>query len=257
MYPGDVISESDLASFVINKVEYAQCGGAYPVSCKGNVIGMQMKKFLPFGALLDYDSCTTGADYTVAPWDFLDDEHTYVDIPYVVDIYSNDAVISGDYVRLTISRDTKSNTSGTQENNSTGGMGHTSQTSASITTDVFSFDTIQVVDFLDANRQSIFKTYCKFYGVPEGYLASAIENEITKENFSSVQIHYMRIIVTKDQANVIGSLPEDATRVEMSVVRSAPEIEIKDYNRKTSAINSLLINRFQQIQQELAQEGGN
>lgn len=250
MYPGDVITEADLGSFTINKVEYAQCGGAYPVSCKGNVVGMQMKKFLPFGALLDYDSCTAGVDYTVAPWNTLDDDHVYVDIPYVVDIYQNDSYIPGDYVRLTISRDTKSNTSGTTENDTTGEMGHTSQTSASITTDVFTFDSIQITDFLTENRQSLYATYSRYLTVPEGYLASAIGNEITRENFSNVEIHYMRIIVTKEQANVIGSLPDDATRVEMSVVRSAPEIDIPGYNSKVSAINNLLVNRYQQIQQE-------
>lgn len=250
MYPGDIITEADLTSFVINKVEYAQCGGAYPASCKGNVVGMQMKKFLPFGALLDYDSCTTGSDYTVAPWDILDDDHVYVDIPYVLDIYQHDNVIPGDFIRLQIDRDTKSSTPGSQENETTGEMGHTSQTSASITTDTFTFDNIQVIDFLTENRSSVFKTYSKFITLPEGFLASAIHNEITKENFADVEIHYLRIIVTKEQAAVIGSLPDDATRVSLSVVRSAPEIEIKDYNRRVSAINALLISRFQELQQE-------
>lgn len=256
MFPGDIIEENDLASFVISKVEYAQCGGAYPSSCKGNVVGMQMKKFLPFGALLDYDSCTTGSDYTVAPWDMLDDNQVYVDIPYVVDIYQQDNFIPGDYVRLQIDRDTKSNTAGSQESDVTGEMGHSSQTSASITTDTFTFENIQIIDFLTENRQSLYRTYSKFMSVPEGYLASAIRNEITKDNFADVEIHYMRIIVTKEQAQVIGALPEDATRVSMSVVRSAPEIEIRDYNRKTSAINALLISRYQDIQQEEANNVG-
>lgn len=256
MFPGDIIEENDLASFVISKVEYAQCGGAYPSSCKGNVVGMQMKKFLPFGALLDYDSCTTGSDYTVAPWDMLNDNQVYVDIPYVVDIYQQDNFIPGDYVRLQIDRDTKSNTAGSQESDVTGEMGHSSQTSASITTDTFTFENNQIIGFLTENRQSLYRTYSKFMSVPEGYLASAIRNEITKDNFADVEIHYMRIIVTKEQAQVIGALPGDATRVSMSVVRSAPEIEIRDYNRKTSAINALLISRYQDIQQEEANNVG-
>ncbi len=254
MYQGEEITEKDLATCVLSKVEYAQCGGVYPASCKGDIVGMHMTKFLPFGALLQYDTCTYNSTYSISPWSSLDDTHTYLDIPIQVDITHLDDYIPGDTIRLVISRDTKSKTSTAPEGTSTDGMDYTSRVSASITTDVFTFERIQIADFLNAKKMSIYTSNSRFYSVPEGYLSSTIINEFDKENYTNMVPTTLRVIVTKEQAKVIGSLPAESIRLEMKLVESAPEDYIPEYNRLTSRINKYMIARYNQIVKQLQEE---
>lgn len=257
MYQGEEITEKDLATCVLTKVEYAQCGGVYPVSCKGNVVGMHMTKFLPFGALLGYDACTFDDGYSRSPWSVTDDSHTYLDIPYSFDISHLDDFIPGDYVRLVITRDTQSKTTDRPEGNSTGGMEHSTQVSASITTDVFTFERIQIADFILPNNISGYSSNSRFFSVPQGFLGSVIENEFTAENYTSILPEKLRVVVTKEQANVIGKLPPESIKVEMRFVESAPEDHIADYNQITSLLNKYLIARYRQVEKQLQEEAKN
>lgn len=106
IFRGNQITEDDLAVCEISKAEFAACGGAYTSDCTSAVVGLEATKFLPFGAILTFDSCSFKTSYSESPWAKTNDNQTYLDVPYEISVKNLYDWTPGDIVALTIYVDT-------------------------------------------------------------------------------------------------------------------------------------------------------
>lgn len=260
MFRGDKLKADDLTTCIISKAEYAACGGAYTKECTSAVIGMEITKFMPFGTILTYDACYFPTKYATSPWGFLKSGQEYLDIPISIDIKDINEILPGDYVKLVLKVETTQKERNDSDNSDVDGMKHSSAISASTTTDTFEFASVQIVDRLDANGNSIYEKYSGLYSVPVGFIGTVLRQDYNEKTISRLIPCYFRIVVTKDQKKEIGDLSKGIVTVTLKRLSDADEstFPVSNYYELTEYISNAIIARYNMIQKELkeAQKDG-
>lgn len=252
MFRGDKIEKDDLTTCVISKAEYAACGGAYTKACLSAVTGMEITKFMPFGTILTYDACDLPTKYAVSPWIELREGQDYLDVPVKIEVADINNLIYGDNIKLTIKIETTYKEQSDADKSDIDGMGHSSSVSASTTTDIYEFNSIQIADLLNANGKSIYKKYSGYYCVPVGFIGAVIRDDYNADNISNLLPAYLRVVVTTEQKAAIGDLSKGTVTVTTKFLSHAEEntFPVSNFLSMNEYIGNAIIQRYNEIQKE-------
>ena len=257
IFRGNRITEDDLAVCEISKAEYASCGGAYTSDCTSAVVGLEATKFLPFGSILTFDSCSFRTNYSESPWGKVTEGQEYLDVPYSISVNDLYDWIPGEMVSLSLNVDTTKSQRSDSDTNEIDGMEHSSAVSASTTTDSFKFSSIQIADLLNANGDSIFQLYANLYSVPIGFIPNIMQEEYDEKTIEDFIPCYIRFVVTNEQRKAIGPLSEESVKVELKHLGD-PEpssLPVQNYYALTEYISNAVESRYNEIEKAKKEEG--
>lgn len=251
LFRGNRITENDLAFCEISKAEFASCGGAYTADCASAVIGLEATRFLPFGSILTFDSCSFQTDYSESPWSKLTKGQEYLDVPYSISVENLCDWIPGEIVSLSLDVDTTKSQRSDSNTDEIDGMEHSSAVSASTTTDSFKFSSIQIADLLNANGESIFLHYANLYSVPIGFIPSIMREEYDEKSIQDFIPCYIRFVVTSDQRKAIGTLSEDTVSVKLKHLDDPDtySLPVDNYQSLTKYIADAVEKRYTEIEE--------
>lgn len=228
LIPGDVITESNIQKVTISAETYNQISltsvSIYQWSRMDSLLGSYAVTYIPQGQYLTYDNVNAVYQQSGNPWAKETSGSAFITVPLPEEIISAQSITFGSIIDLAITKETvtkvgKTETENEEEPVEIEGLEHKTSVQQSSQVDTYVLSGVIVCDLLNTEKNSLYGTFTAWIGIPSGEQHAYIKRKLS-ENASlaaSLVPHYIKIQVTNEQAEALGSLTDDDTTVEITV----------------------------------------
>lgn len=244
LVPGDVLRDEDLKPAKVSAEFYYQSTlnretQFYQGSRGIDLVGKYITSYVQAGQYLSFGMVDNAYVAPVNPW-LADVEKIYVTAKLPDMGKKLESVFFGSIADVKVTRTTivEQPKSTDEESEHVSGVAHHGAVQQSMLVDTYSLENIVVCDILDKNRDSVWYLYSAWMAIPTGEQTGFVAERIrsSPETVNSLTPVYVKLQLTKDQADLLGSLLDDQVSVEFDF---AEEMDI-DTTEKAKTLPDLL-----------------